>query len=319
MDYVWLIVGLALVAIGAEFLVRGAVGLASHYRVSPLLVGLTIVAWGTSAPELVVGLNAAFRGSTGLAVGNAVGSNIFNIVAIVGIAAIVRPIPSPRRETIVRDGTIGVIAAASLLAFTWWRREIDAVAGIAFLATLTAYTLFVFLQARLRRVRSARVAVAEELEKKVRWTVVAGVLSVVAGLGGLVYGAALLVESGSALARSWGVSETVIGLTLIAGGTSLPELATSAVATLRRHGEIAIGNVLGSNIYNILGILGASALVRPLPVPPRIMSFDLPVLLAASVFVLTLWIVQKHVGRKAGLVLILAFAVYLFATFSHWV
>ena len=318
MDYVWLITGLALVALGAEFLVRGAVGLAGHYGVSPLLVGLTIVAWGTSAPELVVGVNAALMGSTGLAVGNAVGSNIFNILAIVGIAALLAPIPSPKREAIVRDGAIGIAAAAILFGVALWRKEIGMLAGLAFLAALALYMLFVFVEARLHLVRSPRVAVAKELEKKIRWPVLPGVISVVTGLGALIYGATLLVDSGTAIARSWGVSDTIIGLTLIAGGTSLPELATSAVATLRRQGDIAIGNVLGSNIYNILGILGASALVRPLPVPPRIVAFDLPVLLAASLFLLFLLFFQRRVGRAAGLVLVLAFALYIFATYSGW-
>jgi cation:H+ antiporter len=318
LDYVWLIIGLALVALGAEFLVRGAVGIAGHYRVSPLLVGLTIVAWGTSAPELVVGINAALMGSTGLAVGNAVGSNIFNILAIVGIAAILAPIPNPKREAIVRDGAIGVAAAAVLFAFALWRKQIDAVVGLLFLATLTAYTLFVFIQERLRLVRSPRVAVAKEMEKEVRWAVLPGVISVVAGLGALIYGAALLVGSGTAIARSWGVSETIIGLTLIAGGTSLPELATTAVATLRRHGDIAIGNVLGSNIYNILAILGATALVRPLPRPPRVLTFDLPVLIGSSILVLLLLLSDRRVGRIEGLILVAALALYLYATYSGW-
>lgn len=319
MDYVWLITGLALVAVGAEALVRGAGGLAGHLGISPLVVGLTVVAWGTSAPELVVGLSAAIKGNTGIAVGNAVGSNLFNTLAIVGIAALLAPIPSPRRRAIVRDGAVGIAAAVALFVFTWQHPQIGLTAAYAFLAALAVYTVLVFVQARLQHLRTARAAIAREVEKEeARVSYLPLVAMLGAGLGALAYGSTLLVDSGVSIARSWGVSETIVGLTLIAGGTSLPELATSAVATLRRQGDIAIGNVLGSNIYNILGILGASALVRPLPVPPRIIAFDLPFLIAASLLLLALLVFERRVGRTAGLFFVAAFALYILATYRGW-
>jgi cation:H+ antiporter len=318
MDYAWLIAGLALVALGAEFLVRGAVGLAGRLGVSPLLVGLTVVAWGTSTPELVVSVNAALAGSTGIAVGNVIGSNIFNILAIVGLAALLMPIPSPRREAIVRDGIVGLAAAVALFVFTRGDAEVGTQLGLGLLAALVIYSLFVFVQERLHLARSARVAVAEQAEERHPMSVGTGAMSVGAGLGALIFGATLLVDSGVAIARSWGVSETVIGLTLIAGGTSLPELATSAAAALKRQGDIAIGNVLGSNIYNILAILGATALIKPLPVPERIIAFDLPVLIAVSLFLLALLLFERRVGRWAGLVLFAAFVLYIYATYRGW-
>lgn len=316
MDYVWLTVGLALVALGAELLVRGSVGLAARLGVSPLLVGLTVVAWGTSTPELVVSMEAALKGSTGLAVGNAVGSNIFNILAIVGIAALVAPIASPKRAAVARDSAVGIAAALALFILAMRGEAIGVEIGVAFLAALALYTALVFTQERRAPVHSAPVQLAEEAQEKQRFGLLALLLSVVAGLAALLYGANLLVDSGVAIAERWGVSDTVIGLTLIAGGTSLPELATSTVAALRRHGDIAIGNVLGSNIYNILVILGATALVTPLPLPERIGDFDLPLLLGVSLFLVLLLAVEGRVGRVSGLVLVAGFVLYVYAAFA---
>jgi cation:H+ antiporter len=213
---------------------------------------------------------------------------------------------------------VGLGAAVALFVFTRSDAEVGVHLGFGLLATLAIYSLFVFAQERLHLARSARVAVAEQVDERHPMSVGTGAVSVGAGLVALIFGASLLVDSGVNIARSWGVSETVIGLTLIAGGTSLPELATSAVAALRRQGDIAIGNVLGSNIYNILAILGATALVTPLPVPERIIAFDLPMLIGVSLFLLALLLFERRVGRWAGLVLFACFVLYIYATYRGW-
>jgi len=307
MTFLLLGLGLALLVAGGDILVRGAVGLATRFGVSPLLIGLTVVGFGTSTPELVTSLDAAFAGLPGIALGNVVGSNIANILLILGISALIAPV-AVAGTTLRRDGgalmlsalaTLGVVLAGSL----------SRPAGLGLIAGLV---LYIGLAYRLER-RAGPLAVEEP--DSARPTAgprgaMAGLL-VLAGIGLTILGARLLIESSVDLARAWGVSDTVIGLTLVAVGTSLPELATSIIAALRGQSDLAFGNVVGSNIYNVLGILGVTAVARPLAIPPEIAGFDIWVMLAASLGLILAARTAGRIGRGEGLGFLVAYGGYV--------
>lgn len=319
MDYVYLVAGLALLVAGAEGLVRGGVGIAKRLGVSPLLIGLTVVAWGTSTPELIVSLEAALQGNAEIAVGNVVGSNIFNVLFILGVAASVSAI-IVKPKAIARDAAVGFLAAVALLAIMMTSPRIEAWHGMLLLGALVAHTLLVYFQERRRAMPEAT---SVEKEADVHQPLLASpwvnVVFIAVGLAALIVGAKLLIDAAVAIARSVGVSDAVIGLTLVAAGTSLPELATSAVAAWRKHSEIALGNVLGSNIYNIFAILGIASLVSPVPIPPTIVRFDVWILLAASALVFLPALTGGRIGRVFGLIFFVGYVAYVFALFSQQV
>ena len=309
MDYIWLVAGLVLILLGANMLTDGASALARRWGVSDLVIGLTVVAFGTSAPELVISLMSAVEGHAELAVGNVVGSNIFNVLAIVGITALVRPIPV-QRSVIGVDIPMVVLSALVLLALgcgPWlgdgdgrvlWRAD-----GIVLLMFFAIFMRYTFAQAKTG---------AAEADTAVKpMPVVRSLLWVVLGLAGLVAGGDRFVAGASAIASALGVSDAVIGLTVVAAGTSLPELATSVVSAVKGKPGIAIGNVIGSNIFNIFMVLGLSATVRPLPFGD-IGPVDLLVLTAACV---AIWIVARFfksctVSRAEGAVMASAYVAY---------
>lgn len=301
--------GFALLLGGGEFLVRGAVGLARGLGVSPLVIGLTVVAFGTSAPELVVSLQAALGGHPDIVLGNVVGSNIANILLVVGAAAALGAIRvGPgllRRDGVVLAAATAGFAGACLLG------GLGFAVGAAMLAALAGYTVWSFHAAR-RRGPGADSAAGEELESAPR-TAWAALALTAAGIAGVLLGARLLVESAVEIARAAGLSEAVIGLTLIAFGTSLPELATAAMAALRGHAAIAVGNALGSNLFNMLGIAGATALVAPVPVPPEIAGRDLWVMLAVTALLLLAMRGERKISRAEGAAAIAAYALYIAA------
>jgi cation:H+ antiporter len=317
MTYILLTLGLLLLIVGAELLVRGAVGVAQRFKVSPLLIGVTIVAWGTSSPELVVSVDAAIRGSPGIAVGNAVGSNIFNVLLILGLVAVIRPILcSP--QAIYRDGSYALIAALLFILVAWFVGTIATWMGIAMLLILAG---MVYLTFRQERVDTA--AASAELHRKEAAQVHAiptalwlNIVFVAAGLATLVFGADFLVQSAIEIARGFGVSETIIGLTLVAAGTSLPELATSAVAAVRRQADVSLGNIIGSNIYNILAILGVAALFGPVPVPPEIVAKDMWIMLAATLLLLPPVFMGYRIGRTYGVFFLCAYVGYVLLLFA---
>jgi cation:H+ antiporter len=309
--------GLIVLTFGAELLVRGAVRLAERFGVSPLLIGLTIVGFGTSTPELVTSVQGALAGSPGIAVGNIVGSNIFNILVILAIAAIISPMPVPQ-GAIGRDGTLVIVTAAIFVAvgYLW---TLDRLVGAAFLAMLAGYLTFAAIQERRGEGHTLAYEKGEALaaaDPGVRpdhhgggWL---GPLAL--ALGGLVLlvaGGRFFVTGSIDLARLLGISEAVIGLTVVAAGTSMPELATSAIAALRRQGDVAIGNVLGSNIYNLLGIGGVTAVISPTDIPREIVTFDSLVMLAASAVLLGMLYTGRRLSRGEGAALFAAYLAYL--------
>lgn len=310
MTYGLLAVGLVLLIAGGETLVRGATTAARSLGVSPLLIGLTLVGMGTSAPELVTSLTAVLAGSPGIALGNVVGSNTANILLILGLAALISPIIVDR-GAFRRDGWMlvasTVVCVAAVLAGT-----VTYVWGLVMLAGLAAYLVWAWMGERQSPDREARKY--EHLTEDVpvvRGGIWSGLGLALVGIALTIGGARLLVDSAVIVARDVGVSDTVIGLTVVAVGTSLPELVTSAVAAFRRHSDVALGNIIGSNIYNVLGILGITALVAPVRVPPEIIRLDIWVMVAATVLVVLFVRTGMRIVRLEGLALLVAYGAYI--------
>jgi len=279
------VIGLACLIGGAEFLVRGGARLARAFNVSPVVIGLTVVAIGTSAPELIVSLGAAWRGSPDLATGNVVGSNLANIGLILGIAGLLRPLPVSLRLLKVEVPAL----AAATVAFAAMAVDgrLSRVEGGVLLVALCALTGFNIRAAR----REAPNVVAEFAnEYGATDSIGRDLLRIAAGLGLLLGGGHLLVESAVTVARNFGISELIIGLTLVAVGTSLPELATSVVAVLRDEPDIAVGNVVGSNLFNILAVIGPTAVVQPIAVNDELLRVQFPALLLLT---FALWLVLR--------------------------
>jgi cation:H+ antiporter len=295
----------ALLYVGGESLVRGASTLASRLGLSPLAIGLTVVAFGTSTPELVVSVNAALSGANDIAVGNVVGSNIANIALILGLSCLLSPLVV--RAKVVRiDAPIMVLVSFALLAVLNDGGASRPEGSVLFLGLLT-YVGFTLWEARresssVRREFESAVAVRPPSLLSSTGLVIVGLLS-------LVLGGRLLVVSAVAMASTFGISEAAIGLTIVAVGTSLPELATSIIASLRGHGDMAVGNVVGSNIFNVLGILGVSAVIRPLRLG-EIAWLDLGVMTGLAVLLTVLLYTRPRLGRGTGLFLLAGFAGY---------
>ncbi|MGB0671503.1 MAG: calcium/sodium antiporter [Rhodospirillales bacterium] len=313
MMYAMLIGGFVVLLVGAEYMVRGAVSIADKLGVSKLIIGLTVVAFGTSAPEVVVSLQAALDGFPNLAIGNVVGSNIANVLLILGAASMIMAIRTAP-HALTRDGSVMILVSLILCGLVVIG-YIDRVAAIGLLVLFVAFLGYSFWSEQKGKDPHSEVSEheAEEVEA-IDGPAWKAWLAFLAGLAGILVGSDLLVKGGTEIARIFGVSEEVIGLTLIAFGTSLPELAASVVAAFRGHADVAIGNVVGSNIFNILLVLGVAGVAVPLPVPAQIASFDIWVMLGAAV-VLAPFILGKGraINRGVGVVFLAAYGVYIWA------
>ena len=303
MDYVYLVAGLIGLFFGGEALVRGSVGIARRLAIPPLLIGLTVVGFGTSTPELLVSVDAAWRGVPDIALGNIIGSNIANILLIVGLTALVWPI-TVMGATLRRDTLVMVAAAVALLPI-FALGFMGRLSGIILVAGLVGYLVWAY--------RTPGEAAAEDDTLPAPSSTLNSVLWVIGGLVVLMVGARFLVDGSVNIARGFGVSEAFIGLTIVAVGTSLPELATSLIAAFRRQSEIAIGNIVGSNIFNVLGILGITAVITPIPVADRFLSFDLPVMIAVSLVLMALLLTRPQIGRWMGVALLAGYLAYVLA------
>ncbi len=306
-DILFVIAGLALLYLGAEGLVRGSSALALKLGLTPLVVGLTVVAYGTSTPELLVSVKSALAGQSGIAVGNVVGSNIFNIAVILGIAAIIFPI-KVNFQLIRMD--VPIMLGATLLVMFFFRdgnlSRLEA--GILF-AGIVTYTAWSIYYAK----KTATPEIAAEYDESVGHRKSAAwldLLFVFAGLGLLVFGSRFLVDGSVSLARAWGISEAVIGLTIVAAGTSTPELAASIVAALKKEPDIAIGNIVGSNIYNLLCILGAAGLITPIS-SGGVAWVDMYVMLGVSALLVPILWTNYLIKRWEGAVLLAVYVGYL--------
>ena len=310
---VLLLAGLGILILGAEWLVRGASSIARKSGISPLVVGLTVVAFGTSAPELTVNLYSALTGTTDIAIGNIIGSNIANILLILGVTAAIVPL-AVKSTTVKWEIPLALLAGVLVLIFGSDRLFDGGVAdvitrtdGLALLALFTVFMCYIFVLAR----HDKEVAPPEEAEKAPVNTPFA-ILLVLVGLAGLVIGGKILVDQAVLLARLAGLSEAVIGLTIVAIGTSLPELATSIVAAFKKEVDIAIGNIVGSNIFNVFWILGLTSVIAPLPVPEGFMV-DASVGIGAVLLLLgSLFIgIKQRLDRWQGVVFVLLYIAYL--------
>lgn len=318
MIYLAFAAGLVLLIVGADLLVRGASRMALSFGISPLVVGLTVVALGTSAPEFAVSIRGALAGQADISLGNIVGSNILNILLILGISALIVPLVVDRQ--IVRQ-EIPIMIGASLLLFGLsLDGQISTPEGAVLFGGLMAYLVMLYVQSRRRPVEELDLELPEPSGWDRHWGVQVGLI--VGGLGMLVLGAHWLVQAAVVFATWLGVSELVIGLTVVAVGTSLPEIATSIVAALRGQRDIAVGNIVGSNIFNILGVGGLTALVAPwpLPVSAALISFDMQVMLAAAIACLPIVFSRHMISRWEGGVFFgyyFAYTAYLILASAH--
>ena len=300
MDIVFIVLGVALLYFGGNLLVDNASLLARRWGVSSLVIGLTVVALGTSAPELAASVTAALRGVPELALGNVIGSNIANLALILGVTALIYPLQT--QKGFLRRELLVMIGAAALLPLLLLDGTLSRVDGCLLLVGLGGY-----LWSLLSR-RDPVEAEAQVVGSRPSWV---GTLGALLGLSLLVGGAQLLVSGATSLARSFGVPELVIGLTLVAVGTSLPELATAGVAAFRRESDIALGNVVGSNIFNVLFILGVTALVRPIHIPYRAVALNLWLMVGLSLLLLPLLLTGLRLGRREGGLLLVLYLFYV--------
>jgi cation:H+ antiporter len=304
------VLGVAVLVAAGEATLRGSIGLSKQLGLSPALTGILVVGFGTSMPELVVGLHAALEGRPGFAVGNVLGANIANSLLILGTAALIRPLRCEPRS-LRRDG--GTMLVATLLCVVLGAAGgIAAWQGAAMLILLVGYVLWSYQQDRkwagLQSELHGRQA---EHIGRVPSHPVLVVMTTVGGLAGLLIGAGLLVDGAAAIGRKAGIPDSILGLTLFAIGTTSPEMFATVIATRRGHTDVAIGNIVGSNVFNILGILGAAALVAPLPFPADVRHFDIWILLASTAVLFPILITDWRISRREGTVLLACYGSYL--------
>ena len=315
-DTVWavikLLAGFILLFFGGDWLVDGGVALARRFRISALVIGMTIVAFGTSAPELLVSMTSAIKGSAGIAMGNVLGSNIANIGLILGLTAILCPIPTENRKVTV-NGLVMIAASLLLLVFSL-KGGISRIEGMVLFAGIILFTV---ISIRNGRARSSSEDTESDVHEK-KMSVAVALLLIILSCTMLAFGADFMVDGATVLAKAIGVSDKVIGLTVVALGTSLPELAASVAAALKKEMDISIGNIIGSNIFNIFCVLGVSGSIRPIPFEYAPYKADFIIMLAFSAALLLFiqpWKAQGRLGRVSGLLLFAAYAVYAWSLF----
>lgn len=305
MTYLLIGAGLLLLVAGGETLVRGAVDLARHWRMSPLLIGLTLVGFGTSTPELLTSLQAAFAGSPGIALGNVVGSNTANILLILGLTALIGPVMMQRRA-MSRDATALIVATVLTLVGIWLGLFTRPFGALMF-AGLIIYLVWAY--------RTEKHDPETDTPEPAHLSLAVAASLATIGLLLTIFGARLLVDGAIELAANLGISETLVGVTIVAVGTSLPELVTSIMAAIRKHGDVAFGNIVGSNIFNLLGILGLTALIEPLAVPSDLTGLNIWAMVGATALMLVIWLTGR-LQRWQGGVMLALYAGYVALTAS---
>lgn len=309
MDYILLIIGLALITFCADLLTRGCVGMAARFRVPEFIIGLTVMAVGTSMPELTVSMMSALKGSSSMAIGNVTGSNIFNTLVILGICAMIKPVIISK-ENVRRD--IPICIGVSLLM---WIATADRLFGISDVDTINRVEgiilLMLYVATIIYSIRSSKGAEDKDTsEPQMGWVKIFGFIII--GLAGLIFGGNLCLDSATAIARAWGVSESIIAITIVAAGTSLPELASSLSAIISKKPSLALGNILGSNIANILLILGASASIKPLTMGD-ITQLDLGMVVGSAILLMLSALVmgKRRITRFEGALFFAAYVTYV--------
>lgn len=313
-SFALLIAGIVVLIVAGDFLVRGAAALARHWGIPALIVGLTIVAFGTSAPEMVVSIQAVMRGAGELASGNVVGSNIANVLLALGLPAMICAIPT-NMAGVGRNTIIAMFATLLFIALAFLGNPMTTWQGAILFAGILIYLTYMFRLAKQGADDPilAEMTEIDEGENGLPASVWGSAAFVILGLIGLIFGGDLIVYNAVSIAGSLGISETIIGLTIVAIGTSLPEVATVIVAAYRGHSEVAIGNVLGSNIFNIFAVMGAASLAGPVGIDKAIFVFDFWVMLAAMIVLMLFVMRRMPIGRKTGFVFFMCYCLYLAA------
>jgi len=315
LNIVMLIIGLFVLILGGDFLVRGASSIALRAHISPLVVGLTVVAFGTSAPELLISISAALDGSPDMTMGNVVGSNICNLALVLGITAMIGPV-NVQGDSIKIDWPV-TMGSSLLLYFIVKEKDavIDSFEGIVFLFLLIIYTVYIIRKSRkeTKALRAAEETLdVPEASNNLR----KDILYIIGGCAGLYFGADWFVGGAKEMASFLGVSERVIGITVLALGTSLPELVTAIVASIKKETDLALGNLMGSNIFNILSILGITSIIQDIHVSEIIVHQDMTVMLGITLLILPLMLYKRRLSRFAGVVLLLTYVIYTYTVIS---
>ena len=307
-----LIAGFVLLYFGGDWLVNGGVALARRFHISPLVIGMTIVAFGTSAPELLVSMTSSIKGSAGIAMGNVIGSNIANIGLILGLTAMLCPIPTQNRK-VSANGLVMILASLLALVFSL-NNGLSRIEGLILFAGIILFTV---ISIRLGRTKHDATQPDAEPQGK-EMSVLVALLLVALSCAMLAFGADFMVDGATSIAQALGVSDKVIGLTIVALGTSLPELAASVAAALKKEMDISIGNIIGSNIFNLMCVLGVSASIRPIPFDYMQYRMDFVIMMAFSAGLIILiqpWKVQGRLGRISGIIMFAAYAIYAWSLF----
>ena len=311
MEFVLIVAGLVILVFGGDYLVKGASGIALRFKVPPMLVGMTVVALGTSAPELVVTVQAALSGKPDIAIGNVVGSNIANVALILGITVIIFPI-AIKKDSLKFDWVVMMIASLLFYVFAL-DGAISRLDGIIFLLGLIFFIGFSIFRVR-RKNRKEGVPPVETQKKSQR--LIFSIVFILIGIAGLIFGARWFLEGAEAVARDFGVSDRVIAISLVAFGTSVPELAASVIAAFKKEQDISLGNIIGSNLFNILAILGITSMISPISVSPEIMDDDIYWMLATSFIILPLGIIRFRLSRWQGFILLGSYITFMYILLS---
>lgn len=307
---VLLIIGLIVLIVGGDYLVRGASSIALRLHLSPLVVGLTIVAFGTSAPELLISIQSALKGSPDIAMGNVVGSNICNLALVLGLTAVINPV-KVQSNSIRIDWPVTM--GASILLYIIVREGfIEAHEGVFFILILLIYLFLIIRKSRKDVKASLRATEKDEIPDTPPKQIWKDIVFILIGCVGLYFGSEWFVGSAQVLAISLGVEERVVGLTVVAFGTSLPEMVTAAVASYKGQTDLALGNLMGSNIFNILSILGITSIIQKIPVHVDILNKDIVWMLLITLMILPLMIMRREVGRIDGLILLTVYTIYVY-------
>ncbi|MFC2096524.1 calcium/sodium antiporter [Bacteroidota bacterium] len=311
MDYIFLFLGFVLLMLSGDFLVRGSVSLAGHFKVSRLVIGVVVVSFGTSAPELVVSLDAALMGHPDIAIGNVIGSNIANIALVLGLTAVIIPIVVKKRA-IHFDWLVMMLISLLFYVFCLTGNKLQLIEGVIFILILLSYISW--------SIHKSRKENKTNLEETIipKHTIFVSFILVAVSAVGLIYGAQFLVKGASSIAKTMGVEERIISVSVIALGTSLPELATSIAAAIRKELDIFIGNIIGSNIFNILAILGLTSVVKTIKINPMVLKFDIFWMLGTSLllFLFILPLRKGTVTRWKGLIFVLIYITYIYLAFT---
>ncbi|MCO6501057.1 MAG: calcium/sodium antiporter [Vicingus serpentipes] len=312
MEYVLLIIGLIVLVVAGELLVRGAVGLALKFKISPLVIGMTIVSTGTSAPELLVSIRAAIDGHPELAIGNVLGSNIANLALVLGLSTMLLPI-AINRTTKTLDWPIMLLASVLFYLFglnrnfDWWE-------GLIYVLGLVTFNFYLFWKS-MRDNKSALIDDVD-LEEDAKLNLPKSIIYILIGIVGLTFGAKWLLNGAVDIATNFGVTEHIIGVTIIAFGTSIPELITSVMAALKKQTDISVGNLIGSNIFNLMAVLGITSLIKEIPISDQVMQNDVFWMLGIALLLFPLMAVKNRIGRLSGAILFASYCIYIYFVVS---